>query len=163
VSGVVSVRGGGVEDALALRAIRLEALADTPEAYGSTYAETVVWDDAQWREVAQRWNYFLAEEGGQVVGMATGGLHDLYPGTWWLFAMYVAPRVRGTGVADLLVEHVGAWARAEGATELYLHVTELVPRARAFYEKAGFRPTGEVSSLHRDASVGLVTLVKGLG
>jgi len=112
--------------------------------------------------VAGRWVYFLAEEGDGVVGMASGGLHDNYPGTWWLFAMYVTATRRGTGVAELLVDAVDEWARSQGASELYLHVTNLVPRARAFYEKVGFRSNGEVASLHRDTSVSLVTLVRRL-
>ncbi len=156
------MRRGGVADASALRAIRLEALADTPEAYGATYDEAAGWDDAHWRDVAGRWVYFLAEEGDGVVGMASGGLHDNYPGTWWLFAMYVTATRRGTGVAELLVDAVDEWARSQGASELYLHVTNLVPRARAFYEKVGFRSNGEVASLHRDTSVSLVTLVRRL-
>jgi GNAT superfamily N-acetyltransferase len=162
VSRAVRVRRGAVGDADALRAIRLEALSDSPAAYGSTYEDAVAWDDAQWREVAGRWNFFLAERDDEVVGLATGGEHERYPGTRWLFAMYVTPRARGTGAAELLVDAVSAWARAQGARELYLHVTEAVPRARAFYEKVGFRPTGEVSTLTRDTSVGLVTLVRDL-
>jgi GNAT superfamily N-acetyltransferase len=158
---VVSVRRGGVEDAAALRAIRLEALADTPEAFGSTYAETATWDDGRWREVAGSWTFFLAFEDGAAVGMATGGYHDQHPGTW-LFGMYVTPRLRGTGVADALVASVVAWARAEGAGELFLHVTELVPRARAFYEKVGFSDTGDVATLRRDANVAMITMVRRL-
>ncbi|MFI5035558.1 MAG: GNAT family N-acetyltransferase [Acidimicrobiales bacterium] len=163
MSGAITIRRGGEVDAAALRAIRLEALADTPEAFGSTYDETVAWDDAAWRDVAGRWTFFLAEDEERPVGMVTGGRHDNYPGTWWLFGMYVVPALRGAGVAERLVARVGDWARDEGASELHLHVTELVPRARAFYEKVGFRATGEVASLHRDAAVGLVTLVLGLG
>ena len=159
----MSVRRGTPADADALRAIRLEALADTPEAFGSTYDETAQWSDEQWREVAGRWAFFLAEDDGAVVGMATGGDHDRHPGTSWLFGMYVAPSARGTGAADALVDAVAQWARARGADALYLHVTELVPRARAFYERVGFVPTGEVETLRRDASVTLSTLVKRLG
>ncbi len=157
----VSVRRGGVEDAAALRAIRLEALADTPEAYGSTYEETSTWDDDRWREVAGSWTYFLALEDGAAVGMATGGYHDQHAGSW-LFGMYVTPRLRGRGVADALVASVVAWARAEGASELFLHVTEQVPRARAFYEKAGFASTGDVATLRRDANVAMITMVRRL-
>lgn len=159
----MSVRRGGVADVELLRAIRLEALADTPEAYGLTYAETAEWTDDQWLEVAGRWTFFLAEDGSGVVGMATGGDHDAHPGTSWLYGMYVAPRARGTGVAEELVDAVSAWARSRGADALYLHVTDLVPRAQAFYRRAGFAPTGQVATLRRDASVGLATLVKRLG
>ncbi len=157
----VSVRRGGAEDAVALRAIRLEALADTPEAFGSTFEETSAWGDDRWREVAASWTYFLALEDGAAVGMATGGYHDQHPGSW-LFGMYVTPRLRGTGVADALVASVVAWARSEGAGELFLHVTELVPRARVFYERVGFVATGDTATLRRDASVAMITMVRRL-
>lgn len=163
MSAAATVRRGSVADVDALRAIRLEALADTPEAFGSTYEQVAAWDDAQWRSVAETWNFFLAEQGGQVVGVATGGLHDRYPGTRWLFGMYVTPSHRGTGVAERLVEAVSGWALEQGADRIYLHVTERVPRARAFYEKVGFRHTGEESALSRDPSISLVTLERRLG
>jgi len=156
------VRHAGVADAAALRAIRLEALADTPEAFGSTYAETVTWSDERWEQVAGEWNVYLAELDGEVVGMASGGRHDEHPGSCWLFGMYLTARARGSGLAAQLVDAVAQWARAEGAADLYLSVTDQVPRARAFYEKVGFRPTGEVASLHRDAAVALVTMVRRL-
>ena len=159
----MSVRRGTPADVDALRAIRLEALADTPEAYGSTFDETAQWSDEQWREVAGRWTFFLAEDADGVIGMATGGYHERRPGTSWLFGMYVTPRARGTGAADELVDAVARWARSRGADTLYLHVTELVPRARAFYERVGFVPTGEVETLRRDATVTLSTLVRRLG
>ncbi|HEV2427501.1 MAG TPA: GNAT family N-acetyltransferase [Acidimicrobiales bacterium] len=158
----MSVRRGGDADVDLLRAIRLEALADTPEAYGSTYAETAEWTDDQWLEVARRWTFFLAEDATGVVGMATGGDHDGHPGTSWLYGMYVTPRARGTGVAVELVDAVSTWARSRGADSLYLHVTDAVPRAQAFYRRVGFAPTGEVATLRRDAGVGLATLVKRL-
>jgi GNAT superfamily N-acetyltransferase len=162
VTGQAFVRTGGVDDAMRLRAIRLEALADTPEAYGSSYAEESAWDDAKWREVAGRWTFFLAEDDDEAVGMASGGHRDDYPGTWWLFGMYVTPRLRGTGVAEQLVGSVAQWARSEGAGELHLAVTEPVARARAFYAKMGYLPTGDVELLHRNPTVRLINLVRRL-
>jgi len=160
--GAVTVRAGGVDDATRLRSIRLEALSDTPEAFGSSYADEVTRDDAQWREVAGRWTFFLAEDHDEVVGMASGGHRDDHPGTWWLFAMYVTPRLRGTGAAEQLVASVEQWARSEGAGELHLAVTDPVARARAFYAKLGYLPTGDVEVLHRDPAVRLINLVRRL-
>ena len=79
----------------------------------------------------------------RVVGMVSGGFNDAYPGTRWLYGMYVTPSERGTGTAALLVRSIGEWAKDHGVDEVYLHVGSSVPRARAFYEKIGFRPTGE--------------------
>lgn len=136
------VRPGRVEDAPTLRAIRLEALADSPDAFGDTYARCVTWSDEEWAQRANDWNFYLAELDGRVVGMARGEVHDERPGTRWLFAMYVSPTVRGTDVARRLVDTVSAWAVSEGVDALHLYVSSSMSRAKAFYVKSGFRATG---------------------
>lgn len=157
-----TIRKAGVDDAMSLRDIRLEALSDTPDAFGSTFKESQKWPKSHWRKVAREWNYYIAESSGRVIGMASGGFNDKYPGTRWLYGMFVTPDARGTGVAQALVETVSEWAKRDGATELYLHVTTTVARARAFYEKIGFRMNGEEIIMDRDASLRLVTMVRDL-
>jgi GNAT superfamily N-acetyltransferase len=156
----LTIRLCGLDDWKDLRAIRLEALADTPDAYGSTYEESVRWSDAQWKNAASTRLYYLAERDGRVVGMVSGGLNDGYPGTRWLYGMYVTPNERGTGTADRLVRSIEEWAKNHGANEIYLHVTLSVPRAHAFYEKIGFHSTGENFAMQRDKSLTLITMVK---
>jgi len=156
------VRRGSGEDWRALRAIRLEALRDTPEAYGETYESAAEFSDDQWREAATTWSYFIAERDGDVVGMVSGGEHDKYPGTLWMYSLYVTPSARGRGVADQLVDAVTAWARDGGVSELYLHVTMRAQRAKAFYTRIGFEATGEHFEMSRDPSIELVTMVRSL-
>lgn len=157
------VRRASSEDWRGLRTIRLESLSDTPEAYGSTYEASVTWTDERWRKAAAQWTYFLAERDELVVGMVSGGLNDQHPGTHWLYGMYVTPSERGTMTAARLVDAVGEWARDRGASQLFLHVTGSVARARAFYEKVGFVATGEVLTMDRDPSITLHTMVLDLG
>jgi len=158
----LTIRLCGLIDWRDLRSIRLEALADTPDAYGSTYEESVLWSDAQWKNAASTRLYYLADRDGVVVGMVSGGFNDAYPGTRWLYGMYVTPSERGSGTAALLVRTIDDWARSHGVAEVYLHVTTSVPRARAFYEKVGFRPTGESLRMDRDHSLTLETMVQRL-
>jgi GNAT superfamily N-acetyltransferase len=158
----LSVRRCGPDDWPGLRAIRLEALADTPDAYGSTYEENARWSDAQWKNAATNRLYYLAERDGRVVGMVSGGFNDGYPGTRWLYGMYVTPSERGTGTAALLVGAIADWAKSEGVDEMYLHVTTSVARARAFYEKVGFRATGEHFTMERDSTLTLITMVQSI-
>ncbi len=156
----LTIRLCGLADWQDLRAIRLEALADTPDAYGSTYEESIGWSDAQWKNAASTRLYYLADRGGRVVGMVSGGFNEAYPGTRWLYGMYVTPGDRGSGTAEHLVRSIEEWAKVHGVAEIYLHVTTSVPRARAFYEKVGFRPTGESFAMERDKSLTLITMVK---
>jgi GNAT superfamily N-acetyltransferase len=158
----LSIRLCGADDWEDLRAIRLEALADTPEAYGSTYEESARWSDAQWKNAASTRLYYFAHRDGRVVGMVSGGFNDDYPGTRWLYGMYVTPSERGTGTAARLVRSIGDWAKSHGVTQVYLHVGSTVPRARAFYEKVGFRPTGETFQMERDHALTLITMVADL-
>ena len=162
VESTLRIRLCRAEDWASLRSIRLEALADTPEAYGSTYDESVRWSDAQWKNAATTRLYYLAERDGRVVGMVSGGFNDAYPGTRWLYGMYVTPSDRGTDTASQLVRAVGEWARSHGVGELYLHVGSSVPRARAFYDKLGFHPTGETFQMDRNPSLTLITMVQQL-
>jgi Acetyltransferase (GNAT) family len=85
------VRAGTVEDADVLRTIRLEALADSPGAYGTTYDDVVGQPLEWWRETLAEPGFFLGEIDGRVRGMARGGSHDDFPGETWLFGMYVGP------------------------------------------------------------------------
>ncbi len=84
---------------------------------------------------------------GEPAGTATGKVEDTgdeyaVPGAWQLVGMWVDPKARGTGVAGTLVETVAGHAAARGADALVLWVTEINDRARAFYRRLGFTPTG---------------------
>jgi len=108
-------------------------------------------------------NCYLGEIDGEVVGMATGGFNTEFPNTFWLFGMFVSPKARGSGVGIDLVGAVEEWAKRQGGDELYLHVTETMQRARAFYTKIGFSLNGGSVTMDRDPSIQLVTMVKKLG
>jgi GNAT superfamily N-acetyltransferase len=150
------------EDWLKLRSIRLEALNDTPDAYGSTYDGVVTFSEDRWRSMTEQSTYFLAERDGEVVGMVSGGLNDDHPGTRWLYGMYVTPSARGGAAAPMLVDAVSEWARECGASELFLHVTTSVERAKAFYQKMGFEPTGESFVMNRDSSLVLMSMRRAI-
>jgi ribosomal protein S18 acetylase RimI-like enzyme len=64
------------------------------------------------------------------------------PPDWHLVSMWVRPGARGAGVADRLVGAVMAHASAAGAARVTLWVTVGNDRARAFYQRMGFVPTG---------------------
>ncbi len=150
------------DDWSALKSIRLEALRDTPDAYGWTLDAALACTDDQWRLMTVHQGFYLVEREGDVVGVAAGGYHDERPGEHWLFAMYVTPLARGGAVATLLVDAVVAWANGEGASALNLDVTATLGRARAFYSKVGFEPTGERRALDRDPSIELIRMRRNL-
>jgi GNAT superfamily N-acetyltransferase len=152
------VRHAEVADAAALKVIRQKSLSDEPDAYSATYAESLRYRDSHWREMAEHWNYYLAFDGPDAVGMAAGGPYSPKPDHRWLYGMYVTPEFRGTGIAQRLVAEVATWARGEGVDLLGLHVTATQSRARAFYEKIGFALTGESEPMRRDPRLVLLLM-----
>lgn len=65
-----------------------------------------------------------------------------FTGRGEVHAFYADPRVWGTGVATALMEHSELRLRTEGFTAAVLWVLTDNPRARRFYERHGWAPTG---------------------
>ncbi|QWF80654.1 GNAT family N-acetyltransferase [Amycolatopsis sp. CA-230715] len=142
-----------------LREIRLATLADSPSAFGSTYAQEAEFGEADWRGRLTQRTYFLASDGpgGEAFGVAAGKAGD---GEWTLHSMWVAPAARGRGVAARLIKAVADEAAAHGAPVLALQVAESNTGARRAYERLGFVATGEwetVPSMRRERMVRSLT------
>jgi GNAT superfamily N-acetyltransferase len=132
----------GVADWPAWRDIRLRALRDSPEAFGSTYAREVAFADSDWRRRLEDPTSVsvLALDGPRPVGMG-GGFQDL-PGWLHVIAMWVEPGARGQGIAHGLLRVIQRWADDRGL-RLHLDVSTGNPGARRVYERYGFTVTGE--------------------
>ena len=81
--------------------------------------------------------------------MGTVGLwhaDDQPPHEVYLVGMWVATVARGTDVATQLVGTALTHAAASGWRRVLLDVAHENGRARAFYARMGFRPTGEVDT-----------------
>jgi ribosomal protein S18 acetylase RimI-like enzyme len=134
-------------DGARLRAIRLRALADAPDAFGSTLAESEGRSLAEWETPIEALPTFVWREGGADLAMVRGAPHDSDPDAGYLISMWVAPEARGRGVADALVGEVVAWARGRGLRRLVLDVGEHNVPARRLYERQGFVGTGRTGAL----------------
>jgi GNAT superfamily N-acetyltransferase len=142
---MVMVREVVAADWQALRDIRLEALRDAPEAFGSTYAGESVFAEADWQRRISRGGTFLGylpeATGSEPAGLIGGYVED--PEMVELVSMYVRPRARGRGVGEALIATVIDWAQARNAASVHLWVTETNKPALLLYERCGFSPTGE--------------------
>ena len=138
-------------DAAAFQALRLRALRENPEAFGSAYADEV---DRPLAAVAARLaadpaaSVVLAAAlapGGPLVGVVgcyrESGRKRHHVGVVW--GLFVAPEARGVGVGrallTALVAHVRTWPALE---QLTLTVVPENAAARALYVRHGFRPAG---------------------
>src|SRR5262249_6605458 len=132
----MKIRRIRADEGLALRALRLAALADSPMAYGSTvaredaYAETVLHQRAAAGAAAgaEVGNVVttVADQNGGLTAMATGlatgpetqdGSHPTMVGVF----VERASRRQGVGVA--LIEAIVDWAGAHGAARLTVWTT----------------------------------------
>lgn len=129
------------------RDVRLRALRDAPHAFWSTTEGEARLAVDVWRRRLARPDAatFLAVRGGRDVGLAIGAPHHAHPGDAGLYSVWIAPEVRGSGLADHLVMAVVEWARAAGHPRIRLDVADDNPRAVGLYARLGFRPTGGVS------------------
>ncbi len=135
----------------ALRSVRLEAMRDSPEAFGSTYERELSFDEDGWRQRISRGPWWLAWRADRPVAMAAGFAAEGTPRTWHLVSMWVEPSSRRSGLGSDLVEVVAEWAEGEGAPVLSLGVASGNENAKRLYEKTGFSFTGESEPLQRDA------------
>jgi RimJ/RimL family protein N-acetyltransferase len=136
-------------DAARFREIRLEALQQSPEAFGSTFEQECTQSLAQFEEALTKTDVFGAFRGTELLGMAgyrtQAGAKKAHKGYLW--GMYVRASARGTGVAKPLVEAVLAHAR-ERVELVQLTVVKENERAQRLYRSCGFVAYGhEIHSL----------------
>lgn len=162
---VPSIRILAADDWRLYRDVRLRALADSPDAFGSTLGAEAGRPDAEWAwRLASGADVrvslpLVAELGGALVGLAWGRIDASTPDVAALYQMWVAPTHRGRGVGQKLLETVIAWATAQNAAFLELGVTCGDSPARRLYERAGFKPLGEPQPL-RSGSTLLAQLMR---
>lgn len=131
-----------------LRSIRLEALADTPEAFITTLTEAEALPAASWRERARAGATgtaqatMIALDGDRTVGMAVGLLRgDTTKAVVSVVSVFVSRSVRRRGVGALLLRGVETWARDQGVSLTSLWVVDGNAEARSFYETVGYCST----------------------
>jgi ribosomal protein S18 acetylase RimI-like enzyme len=150
----MQVRRVGFDDGETVRALRLHALLDAPEAFGSTYQREAAFPRTVWVErVRQPSNAtFMCAADGESCGMVTVVRDGNDSQLGWLVGMWVAPTARGTGAADLLMTAVLQWSGQACLTTVRLHVTDGNDRAERMYRRHGFVPTGRCFVRRRDGA-----------
>jgi GNAT superfamily N-acetyltransferase len=107
---------------------------------------------ARWRERLEHpplgWSTFVAVEGSRIVGFASVGPSRDERDIGELYAIYVDPKAWSTGAGRALIETAEA-KLVEEYDEATLWVLEDNPRARRFYERAGWAPDGAAKSEER--------------
>jgi ribosomal protein S18 acetylase RimI-like enzyme len=140
-----------------VRELRLRALADAPDAFGSTLDRERAHGETEWIGWIEGWDgsrnaLFVAEDGRRWVGMAVGSRAGDEADAH-LYGMWVEPARRSNGIGASLVEQVLGWARTWEARSVILAVTESNTGGSAFYEHLGFVDTGEREPLREGSEL----------
>jgi GNAT superfamily N-acetyltransferase len=151
-----------------VRDVRLRALLDAPDAFGSTHAREAGEGEDEWRAWMTGWSgasdqaLFAAVDEGEWVGIALGVRWHRDREPVHLYAMWVDPSARRRGAGRALVEAVTGWARDLNARRMVLRVTEGNPGALALYEACGLIDTGEREPLREGSQVRVILMVRSL-
>ncbi|WP_030796337.1 GNAT family N-acetyltransferase [Streptomyces sp. NRRL S-337] len=150
---MIELRVLTADDWTVWRELRIAALTDAPEAFGSRLAD---WQGEGDRE--ERWRGRLSIPGshhlaavldGKPVGMISG-VPGPDNGVVELISMWVSKDARGQGVGDHLLGAVEQWARRMRTGTLQLAVRPGNENAIALYRRNGFHDTGPVGEVLPD-------------
>ena len=96
------------------------------------------------KQVAE--NCLVAVENGCIVGTSSicGSRWEKYSTYGEIVSIYFLPEYMGKGYGKLLLERAAGELHKRGFQKLLLWVLEENTRARNFYSKCGFSPSGEV-------------------
>ena len=158
------------QDGPAIRELTLKMLADSPQAYGLSLEKARARTTSQWLQLAEdladtdHHCGFIAEDFLGLCGFVRGDSTDprLPPGAALAAQLWVAPRHRGTGLGERLMDAVTGWAGERGAAMLALGVFEENRRARGFYEHLDYVDTGRREPSPLDSTRKIVVMARVL-
>lgn len=159
------------------RAVRLQALQESPDAFGRLYVDSAKYSDELWQARLERIDPASdfplgaftcgpapgesprgestpgeSTRGESVVGLAWGRIDSECPGRADLYQMWASPAYRGQGIGRRMLTEVISWARQQQAIDLYLGVTIDNSPAEQLYRSAGFESIGEPEPLRPHSS-----------
>lgn len=143
------IRQFAAEEWQVYRRLRLAALADAPDAFGSTLAAEQDLSDAHWEErlstgaASTNDLPLIALVGNIPAGLAWGKIDPANPRIAHVYQMWVTPAHRRMGSGAALLGTLIEWARNRGVSELVLSVTCGDNPARRLYGRMRFEPRGE--------------------
>jgi len=129
------------EDNKIWKAIRLEALQNSPENFGTSYEEEINFPAEDWSvQNNDIFGAFIEDKLVATTGFFTLRLKKMkHRGR--LFAIYVMPKHRGQGLASQLIETVINHAKSR-VIQLHLTCTTTNESAINLYQKHGFKTYG---------------------
>jgi len=135
------------EDWMRLKKLRLAALSDSPDAFGSTLDGALGYSDSDWENGIHDLTTFVAVVDEVDQGMLRCVPDKDDPSSMFLISMWIAPEARGSGLAEKLIQITVEWARSKSYKQLLLDVADNNNAAIKLYSKLLFEPNGETGTL----------------
>jgi GNAT superfamily N-acetyltransferase len=140
------------------RALRLHALRDAPDAFGSTLAREEAFPDDEWlKRLADGAESptelpLIAEDDARPIGLAWARIDPDDPEVAALYQVWVDPAYRHRGVGRLVIDAALDWARSAGVRQILLSVALGPGSALEFYRHLGFAEIGAPVPLRNGSS-----------
>ncbi|HEY4358011.1 MAG TPA: GNAT family N-acetyltransferase [Acidobacteriaceae bacterium] len=140
------------------RQVRLQALQDSPSAFGNTHARESKLTESDWLGRAANLDGssrigFMAIDDGQPCGLVACFRDEQDASRAQVISMWVVPAQRGTGLSWALLEAIRTWSKSCGTQTLQLMVTSNNDPAIRFYERYGFAKTGRTEPYPNDPTL----------
>ena len=151
-----------------LRDLWLRALADTPAAFGVSFAEMAEQPAAYWSDLARSLaasddqHEVIASTQDRPCGLIHGSIDTGQRDVAHIGAVWVDPAARRHGIAKRLLQAIVSWAQACGVRRLELWVTVGNAAAIRHYTQAGFRATGQQRPLPSNVTLQICQMEREL-
>lgn len=131
------------------KAVRLRALEQDPDAFGSTLERELEQPEAFWRVRLERSHLTLIALDPHDAPIALAALASAWTGAQdaGLYQVWLHPQARGAGLAHTLLTQLIDFARKQGFARIVLEVGQHNEPARRLYARLGFEPTGHTSAM----------------
>ena len=155
----ITVRKFEESEFSAYQGLRLSALEESPDVFGSTLSAEHLRTAEEWASRLQVGCNsgldlpLIGQVGTTAAGLAWGKVDRSDSTIVHLYQMWVAPEFRGRGVARLLLRTIVAWAASLQARSVHLGVACGESPAMRLYVSEGFVPFGQVEPLRSGSAL----------
>ena len=145
----IIIKQATIKDWRDYKKIRLDALMNNPESFGSSYREELNKDDKKWKERFKDTNrtVFIAFNHKLPIGVALVSYEsaERFKHLAHIYSMYIKKEFRGKGISNLLIKSIMlSLKRRKNIKKIKLNVVKQQVPAINLYKKFGFKIVGEL-------------------
>lgn len=157
----MSIRRATEADASGILACLAVAFEEFRSRYtAGAFEDTVLTRDTIERRMREMAIFVALDVDGKVAGTIACQTSE---GEGHLRGMAVLPTLRGTGLAQELLDQAERWVEEQACMRITLDTTEPLERAMRFYKRNGFQPSGKVQDFFGMRLIEYEKAIRGRG